>query len=208
MFLAITLPEELQLQLKIASPPLYRSALRLGSFPYLNHPEPSLTNDVLFVALSFLLQRHGKGAQPVGMSLREGASGAPGMCSLLFQSIRLGQDTTSASKEARAEQDDTYLLQAHDFVAHHRCRRPESNPTIIEIGPPIISAEELPSSNSADYSGAVPRDQFNSLVQICLCLNRHSKGSNSSMDEEKLPSDDEDIRWDVFEAYFGSAKVR
>lgn len=128
------------------------------------------------------------------------------MRSLLFQSMRVEQSTAPTSKE-RTEQDDEYLLQAHSFVDHLNNIRPESNPTLIVSGPPIISAEQLPSSNSADYGGAIPRDQFTSLIQICLYLNRHSKRSNSSMDEVKVPGYNEDIRWEAFEAYFSSAKV-
>lgn len=122
--------------------------------------------------------------------------------------MHVRQDPASIDKEAKTQQDDGYLLQAHECVTRYNNRRPKYRPTMIIFGPPIIPIEELPSTDCGNYSGAIPRDQLTSLIEICLCLNRRRQRSNNGISEVTLPNGDEDISWEAFEAYFSSANVR
>lgn len=64
--LGARLGEELQSMLDTALPLLYRSILRLGSFPYLDRPTIVLTQTHVRAALGFLYQRHLQLARPIG----------------------------------------------------------------------------------------------------------------------------------------------
>ncbi|KAI1842465.1 hypothetical protein JX266_011360 [Neoarthrinium moseri] len=197
-FLAITLPDHLQADLQIMRPLMHRCMLRLSSFPYLNRPRSPLGNDSMRMALSILLQRHEQVGRPIGITNRETGSlekQAHGLRSLLFQSMRSTQMSSGidAKKgEKRTEADDEFLLQAHQFVSSFNDRRPESRPTVIECGPPIIPVQELPSSNSADYSGTIPEDEFKSLVKGSELCNTNGPGT---------------VGWENFEAVFSSDEV-
>lgn len=215
-FLGINLPKDLKSDLQRAKPLLYKCVQRLGSFPYLHQPAPVLTDNILRVSLSILLQRHEQLSQPVGV--KGGAVGsmenqAYGMRSLLFQSMRDSQAPLNSlineKDTPRTDEKDDYLLQAHRIVSKLNSRRPPSNPTRIEFGPPIIAAEALPSSNSDDYSGTIPQDQLTSFLRICKHL-----GSGSTLSDITLNQVDTAdfaaspvVGWEAFDDTLSSSQV-
>ncbi|KAK8011406.1 hypothetical protein PG990_010371 [Apiospora arundinis] len=195
-FLALTLPEQLKTDLYMASLLLQRCLLRLGSYPYLNRPAQALTFETLSVAIAILLQRYDESTNPVGVTgliyeLFETQARSLGV--LLFQSMRSSStveassssssrsnnrrastnSSSSSSSTSRAGMprtvvDDEHLLQAHQLLLNCNHRYSDLDPSVIEFGPALVPAHELPSSWSADVTGYVHRDQFKSLLKLLL----------------------------------------
>ncbi|KAK8128506.1 hypothetical protein PG984_009614 [Apiospora sp. TS-2023a] len=195
-FLALTLPDPLKTDLYMASLLLQRCLLRLGSYPYLNRPAQGLTFETLSVAIAILLQRYDESTNPIGVTgliyelfETQGRS----LAVLLFQSLRTSstaesstssgsrssntrRTTSSSSSSAytgssqpRTLVDDEHLLQAHQLLLNCNHRYSDASPNgVIEFGPALVPAHELPSSRSADLSGHVHRDRFRSLLKLLL----------------------------------------
>lgn len=174
----------------MASLLLQRCLLRLGSYPYLNRPAQALTFEQLSVGIAILLQRYDESANPVGVTglvyeLFETQARNLGV--LLFQSMRSTSSSesnssrgshrrssgtsssSSSSSMPRTVVDDEHLLQAHQLLLNCNHRYSDQDPNVIEFGPALIPAHELPSSRSADVAGYVHRDQFKSLLKLLLC---------------------------------------
>ncbi|KAK8029066.1 hypothetical protein PG991_006122 [Apiospora marii] len=81
---------------------------------------------------------------------------------------------SSSSSSAYAGQprtavDDEHLLQAHQLLLNCNHRYSDADPTVLEFGPALVPAHELPSPRAADVAGhIVHRDQFRSLLKLLL----------------------------------------
>ncbi|KAK8059434.1 hypothetical protein PG996_009364 [Apiospora saccharicola] len=81
---------------------------------------------------------------------------------------------SSRQQQPRTLVDDEHLLQAQQLLLncnHHRYSTDASPHGVIEFGPHLVPAHELPSSRSADLSGHIHahhRDQFQSLLKLLL----------------------------------------
>ncbi|KAK8091082.1 hypothetical protein PG994_000587 [Apiospora phragmitis] len=69
----------------------------------------------------------------------------------------------------RIRQRRTAAHRAHQLLLNCNHRYADAGPgNVIEFGPALVPAHELPSSRSADVAGAVHRDQFRSLLKLLL----------------------------------------
>lgn len=154
--------------------------IRLGSFPYQNQPVSSLTPDVALVAVIILLRRHKKWARAISDAATgeddEEEKWSEWQRRLFFQCMAIrdspeedSNQRETASNVGRNDVDDKDLLRAYRFVSDHNKRRDwERHPKIVHHGPPMISASELPSSQSQDFSGFIPRNELESLVKLLI----------------------------------------
>lgn len=164
------------------------------------------------VALAFLVQRHLQIGRPVGITGRNAYSSeaqSHGMRTLLFRGMRLDVATSSKDEkeDMRTEADDNHMLQAHYFISALNHRRSPNWPTFIQMGPPIIKPEDLPTFNSADYSGVIPRTQLVSLLRISRTLGGEEVGALNA--DPFLGSEAQDIgvSWEEFNAVYGASEV-
>lgn len=177
--LTTTFIDELQGDLVAAGPLLFRAMIRLGSFPYHNRSVSTLAVDVVSVAVILSLRYHQtKISSITRTSLGGFGSDEKGMRWLrriLFQCMMIRDESTSDCDLRgiqcldRSESDDEDLLGAHRFVTTtNRWRDWEREPKIMRLGPPIIPALALPSSQSRDLAGSIARAEFDPLVKILL----------------------------------------
>lgn len=124
--------------------------------------------------------------------------------------------------ELRTDADDEDLLRAYQLVQEaNQTRDWERNPTVVRHGDPIIPVQHLPSSQSRNMSGIIPRSEFKSVLKLLLHFQLYLAGepvADQSLDVAVdsvlgafLPADaDEssDIEWDAFEAATNAIGVR
>ncbi|KAK8051116.1 hypothetical protein PG993_002501 [Apiospora rasikravindrae] len=107
-------------------------------------------------------------------STAESSSSAAGSSSRSSRSSNTRRTSSSSSSAyasnalPRTVVDDEHLLQAHQLLLNCNHRYSDADPNVIEFGPVLVPAHELPSSRSADVSGFVHRDQFQSLLKLLL----------------------------------------
>lgn len=128
----------------------------------------------------------------------------------------------AGAAESRTDADDEDLLRAYQLVQEaNQTRDWERNPTVVRHGDPIIPVQHLPSSQSRNMSGIIPRSEFKSLLKLLLHFQLYLAGepvADQSLDMAVdsvlgafLPADaDEssDIEWDAFEAATNAIGVR
>ncbi|KAJ4416010.1 hypothetical protein N0V82_007037 [Gnomoniopsis sp. IMI 355080] len=134
---------------------------------------------------------------------------------LLFRSMRLlppkyladkeeGRGEMTTRRRRTSEQDDEDLLQVHLLLTRSRRYHSERWPTKLKHGPPIIALQDLPSSNTTDFKGVVPRNEFEALFRICSFLESGKrdvapKGQSSHLSRE--------VGWEQFDAITASSPV-
>ncbi|KAL7622874.1 hypothetical protein AAE478_006553 [Parahypoxylon ruwenzoriense] len=188
-FIGITLPSELKPTLAAAGPLLFRCMLRLGSFPYQNQPASKLTVDIARVAVIILLRRHERNARPIGgtqsLDYDEEQQRAKWLRRLLFQcmatkgtaNMEEGVIASSHNSDRNDAANDEHLLQAHRLISCYNKERDESNPKVVRRGPPIIPVSDLPSSQSQNFSGYIPRSEFEALTHLLLASQLYLTGN-------------------------------
>lgn len=185
---------------------------RMSSYPYLDEAElPGvLTVDDMLAALSIVLLRPSWLGHPDPM-VRVDATLAEKYArkfrALLFRSIRLPQNPMDKGHEVtrpRSEQDDEDLRHVYLLLTRSRRYQSERFPTKLKPGPPIIALEDLPSSNSTDLEGIVPRDEFESFFRICSCL---ESGGQDVKPKAETSHPSRGVDWKEFDATIASAPV-
>ncbi|KAH8842813.1 hypothetical protein MCOR27_009372 [Pyricularia oryzae] len=217
-FLRTLVPEPLWPDLENSIPLLHRSLARLGSFPYHNAPPRPLTVDTALVAIavmSFECNRKWlRFDQCAASEAAEEQQTQRWAHRVLFQSMSVAKVAAAGPAESRTDADDEDLLRAYQLVQEaNQTRDWERNPTVVRHGDPIIPVQHLPSSQSRNMSGIIPRSEFKSLLKLLLHFQLYLAGepvADQSLDVAVdsvlgafLPADaDEssDIEWDAFEA--------
>lgn len=184
----------------------------MSSYPYLDEPElpGSLTVEDMLAALSIILLRPRWLGHPEPMSRVDATVAekhAHKFRALLFRSMRLPQYPIAKDNEMlrrRNEQDDEDLRQVHLLLTRNRRYHSQKCPTKLKSGPPIIALQDLPSSNSTNLTGSVPRNEFESLYRICSCL---EAGGQVVEAKEEINCPSKDIEWEEFNAIIASAPI-
>lgn len=167
-FLRQQLPPDLAYHVVDAGPILYRSVLRLASYPYVLDPEPVqlLTVDALRTAVVILCRR------PLWPSRDQCVSDfwldalERKRRRLLFQSMM--NIFTTLQYITRLDKDDEDLNDVLDLLN-------EDNNSVWHAGayngfevPLFSAAESFPSSNSSELSGTISKDEFRSWLRLVL----------------------------------------
>ncbi|KAI1763256.1 hypothetical protein GGR53DRAFT_498223 [Hypoxylon sp. FL1150] len=224
--LGTTLPNELKPTLNAAGPLIYRSMIRIGSFPYQNQPDSALTADVALVAVIILLRRHESSASAISDigngDENEEVRWADWLRRILFQSMVVHDNSAADRNSKRSDFDDEDLLRAHKFVSNNnKWRDWERNPKVAHSGPPIISASELPSSRSQYLGGSIPNSELEALIKLLLANqlyltgngpdilvreeNQLNAGVNSIMAALRQPNEASGITWESFNRVFSES---
>jgi hypothetical protein len=175
-----TLPPELRLDVTRAGPLLYRCVRRLGSFPWHNQPVSARYLDLesLATATVFLLRRHEANISfPFPFALwssfrDEARQRDQWLHRLLFQCMSIPVDATGQLDVDTISNmpagSNAHLQQAHKLVTACNKQKSEADEKIVIYGPPIVEITALPSSRSEDFRGFIPKDEFQSLLNILL----------------------------------------
>lgn len=193
-------------------PLLYRYMARTSLYPYLDEPDihQGLTVDDMLAALSIILLRASWLGNPdpmAGVDATVAATWQRKVRALLFRSMRLPEHPMEKHPKVtrlRSDADDEDLRQAHLLLTRSRRYHSERWPTKLKSGPAIISLQELPSSNSTDLSGYIPRDEFQSLLTICICL--ESGGQDVKLKAETKHTS-KGVDWEEFDSTIASAPL-
>lgn len=221
-FLASHLPSSsvLRSDLQTARWLLYRCLERLSLYPFLTKAETPglLTVDDMLAALSILLQRPSWLAPPSHFATADAAQvqdQARKFRALLFRSMRLPHSHVAKKEDdhQQGKKKETHLLQdddnedvrqVHLMLTQSRRYRSARLPTLMLPGPPIIALQDLPSSNSADLSGSIPRDEFEALVRICAHLASGGQESKQKAETNTTTDPEMELGWPQFDAEIGS----
>jgi hypothetical protein len=179
-FLSITTPADLHPSLASATPLLCRCIQRLGLFPWHQkntNERQGISLDELMVAV-IILRRHEINVGSIAFRLsyiaatgdKQVAHQNQWFNELLFQCMAIktvaGATTTSEDSQAsRQFANDFHLSQAYRLVTDNNKVRDLKR---LARGPDIIAMADLPTSNSLDFSGTIPQDEFKALVRILL----------------------------------------
>ncbi|TLD19323.1 hypothetical protein PspLS_09772 [Pyricularia sp. CBS 133598] len=217
-FLRTLVPEPLWPDLDNSMPLLHRSLARLGSFPYHNAPPRPLTVDTALVAIfvmSFECNRKWlRFDQCADSEAAEEQQLQRWAHRVLFQSMSVAKVAAAVQVESRTDADDDDLLRAYELVQEaNQTRDWERNPTLVRYGDPIIPVQHLPSSQSRNMSGIIPRIEFKSMLKLLLHFQLYLASepvADQSLDVAAenvlgafLPADSDEnsgIEWNTFEA--------
>lgn len=189
-FIGVTLPAELKSDLKEAGPLLYRCFRRLGSFPFHNQPLQAqcLNFETFATAVVIFLRRHESyNGFPFGRDSSHDIARCRDewMQRLLFQCMSVAPDPREQSEVGDfivadisdlSTDDDTHLRQAYKLVEDCNTWISDEDEKIGFSGPPIIKMTALPSSKSEDFRGSIPKNEFQSLLNILLASQLYLSG--------------------------------
>lgn len=204
-----------------AAPILYRSVLRLASYPYLLEPVKILTFDAFRTAITLLCRR------PLWASSRDQDVSDfwfervdRKRRRLLFQSLM--DRFTTMQYIARTEKDDEdlndvlYVLEQDDYAVWNADTSNDPD------DPVSSSPTRLPSSNSGELSGTIPRYEFRSWLRLVVLFRLDPMGDVHWRRELEAVTDSvlecfsehdteqsrNDISWQVFDKSITNALVR
>ncbi|KAH9997669.1 hypothetical protein F4779DRAFT_170499 [Xylariaceae sp. FL0662B] len=185
-FLSATIPVELKADLDVAGALLFKAMLRLGSFPFHNWQTPSrLGVDAASLAIIFLLRKH---EDVTGFTLDNDEDDDSDdhdheqtqqlrdrwFHRLLFQ-IMSNKPDLDRQQHGLQEQDkfsvrdpadDEHLIQVRELLMAYNTGRDENRPKVLIRFPPVIEVSELPSSRSRDFTGTIPKEEFQALLNV------------------------------------------
>ncbi|KAF3388626.1 hypothetical protein F1880_003332 [Penicillium rolfsii] len=175
-FMISTFPSALASSVAEAAPILHRCLLRLGSFPYHNDPEHTLSLDVLRTAIIILLGLDGR--KLLDQDNDEASIVYPDRLSkeqriLLFQSMAERKGNPDSS---RGPDDDYHLQKALDLITYGNFKRNHRFPTAVTEGPEYPAVEHFPSSNSTLTSGSIMAEDFRPLLRLMLLTQLYVAG--------------------------------
>ncbi|XXG96406.1 hypothetical protein Hte_002688 [Hypoxylon texense] len=224
-FLGTVVPIELKGDLDVAGALLFKAMTRLGSFPFHNRQTSArLSADAAALAIIFLLRQH---EEATGFALDDDSDSDSDdnrhgwneeeiqqlrdrwFHRLLFQVMSSKRDL--GPQEAPQDQDehpirdvsdDEHLIQARKLLVEYNNGRDERNPGVLIRFPPVIEVSELPSSRSRDLGGTIPKEEFQSLLNILCGVTNHSPVDVGQFVEAS------GIDWHGFEAIVSKLEVR
>ncbi|KAE8453392.1 hypothetical protein EG329_010253 [Mollisiaceae sp. DMI_Dod_QoI] len=165
-FLRQQLPSDLAYHVVDAAPILYRSVLRLASYPYLLEPVRLLTIDALRTAVVLLCRRPLWVSRDLDVSDFWLDTVERKRRRLLFQSMMnrfaTMQYISRSNKDDEDLDDVLDALDQDDYSVWHADGPNEFNEPVL---PPTT---RLPSSNSSELSGIIPRYEFRSWLRLVL----------------------------------------
>lgn len=207
---------------------------RLGSFPYHNLPTSNLTVDVALIALIILVrcnEEHGSAIADISYGdYGSEEKMAEWLRRILFQCMAIraepGEESNNPvdGEPERDPSDDEHLLSAHKFVVDGNTWRDwNGSPKLVHHGPPIIPAHRLPSSRSQDFSGHIPRNEFDPLIKLLLVNQLYSYDGGAEVltrDSKQLdacvasilnafprPDEEPNLTWDSYNRILSSHLV-
>jgi len=166
-FLKLRAPVGLDCVVEDAGPLLYRTVLRLGSYPYHLDPEDKITIDVLRTAVVLTFSKYRfRGWNGEGKDMKSHIEFLEKKSRrLLFQSMMQECFPDEKNPKQRSDEDDKDLLevlQALDEVVRGKREGPD------EDEKKMCFKNDLPSSHSTELGGFIPYKEFRRFVRLMV----------------------------------------